>query len=148
MGCSSNPDGTFSIESIELHGEFKLATEDWNTVDLGSNGEAVIPNTPYVLKDKGSNMTLKDNASISNAKIVLDSSTKTMTVIDPAAVTDIEADSSPWFIVGRTIHADNYINVYTATGAPVASGSGDSRLPAPGFYIISNGLTATKVIVR
>lgn len=143
-----NPDGTFTIEDFKLHGEFKLATEDWNTVDLGSNGEAVIPNTPYALKDKGSNMTLKDNVSISNAKIVLNPSTKTMTVIDPAAVTDIEADSSPWSIVGRTIHADNYINVYTATGASVASGSGDIRLPAPGFYIISDGLTATKVIVH
>lgn len=143
-----NADGTFTIEDFNLHGEFKLATEDWHTVDLGSNGEVVVPNTPYALKDKGSNMTLKDNATISNAKIVLDLSTKTMTVIDPAAVTDIEADSSPWSIVGRTIHADKHIDVYTATGASVASGSGDIRLPSPGFYIISDGLTATKVIVR
>lgn len=143
-----NPDGTFSIESIDLHEQFKLATEDWNTIDLGSNGEAVIPNTPYVLKDKGANMTLKDNASISNAKIVLNPSTKTMTVIDPAAVNDIQVDGSRWSIVEHTIHADNYINVYTATGAPVASGSGDIRLPASGFYIVSDGLKATKVIIR
>lgn len=143
-----NPDGTFTIEDIKLQGEFKLATEDWNTIDLGSNGEAVVPNTPYALKDKGSNMTLKDNATISDAKIVLDLSTKTMTVIDLGAVTDIEADGTPWSIIGRAIHADQHIYVYTATGAPVASGSGDFRLPAPGFYIISDGLKATKVIVR
>ena len=71
-----------------------------------------------MLKDKGANMTLKDNASISNAKIVLNPSTKTMTVIDPAAVNDIQVDGSLWSIVEHTIHADNYINVYTATGAP------------------------------
>ena len=143
-----NPDGTFTIEEINLQGEFKLATEDWNTIDLGSNGEVVVPNAPYALKDKGSNMTLKDNATISNAKIVLDMSTKTMTVIDLGAVTDVEADGSPWAIVGRTIHADNHIDVYTATGSIAASGCGDLRLPAPGFYIISDGIKVTKVIVR
>lgn len=143
-----NPDGTFTIEDIKLQGEFKLATEDWNTVDLGSNGEAVVPNTPYALKDKGSNMSLKDNATISNAKIVLDPNTKTMTVIDLGAVTDIEADGTTWSIIGRAIHADRHVDVYTAAGATVASGSGDIHLPASGFYIISDGIKVTKVIVR
>ena len=71
-----------------------------------------------------------------------------MTVIDPAAVNDIQVDGSQWSIVERTIHADSFINIYTATGAPVASGSGDIRLPASGFYIVSDGLKATKVIIR
>lgn len=143
-----NSDGTFTIEDIDLHGEFKLATEDWNTIDLGSNGEAVIPDTPYALKDKGANMTLKDNVSISKAKIVLNPDTKTMTVIDPAAVTDIQVDSRTWSIIGQTIHTDKHIDVYTATGSIVASGCGVIRLPSLGFFIVFDGLKATKVIIR
>ncbi len=141
-------DGTFVIEDVNLSGKFKIATEDWKTVDLGSNGTDVTPNVPYVLKKVGSNMSLKDNVSISNAKITFDPKTLTMMVIDPASATDVVSDDIAWTINSLSIHADKHIEVYTALGSLIIAGRGDLSLPCPGFYIIVDGTHATKIIAR
>ncbi len=143
-----NQDGTFSIEGVNLRGQFKIATEDWKTIDLGSNGEAVVPGVPYALKKVGGNMTLKDNASITGAKVVFDPEALVMTVTDPGAVSDIEAGGRTWHVSGLSVYAESEVTVYSAVGTPVARGTGALALPAPGVYIVCDGAKAAKAVVR
>jgi hypothetical protein len=51
-------DGVYEInKSFELTGAFKVATEDWTTVNFGSNGNAIVAGTEYTMTS-GSNSNI------------------------------------------------------------------------------------------
>lgn len=106
-------DGTYTLELSSLNGEFKIATEDWNTVNLGGDGnnedikyvDAVIGNNTLY---KGSTVNLKANA-LENVKLTL-----TYTLGEESGILNIAANQGDvvtnWYFVGDyndyTIEAD------------------------------------------
>lgn len=144
---SSN--GTFFLDNIDITDAFKLATSDWKNVDLGGDDTPLELNKPYQLKDRGKNITVKDNQPLYNVFLTLDPTTKTLYVTDTAGTDDITPDyAQSWQITGRSISAPEQIEVYNATGMLVASGRGHIALPSAGFYIIVEKGNATKLIAR
>jgi len=142
-------DGTFSIDVTGLSGLFKIATGDWTTIDLGSNGSAVVPGEPYKLVDAGDNMALKDNQTIKTAHIAVNLQTKEMTVTDISGVGDITASESTcgFTVVGNTLMCHREVMVYTSTGVKVAEGTGEFAMQ-PGLYIVVENGTAHKIVLR
>lgn len=142
-------DGTFSLNNIDITDIFKLATDDWKTIDLGSNGSPVELNKPYLLKDTGGNISVKDNAPLYNVNLTLNLNTKTLLISGSQGVDDITFDNNhSWQINALHIIADKHVDVYTATGVLVASGRGTFNLPGAGLYIVVENGSAYKIIAK
>lgn len=149
MPLTLKSDGTYVLENISITQDFKLASEDWKTIDLGSNGEPLELNKLYQLKDVGGNISLKDNAPMHGVYLTFYPKNKTLLVSDKQGVSGITGDTSHrWVINGLSIEATEHIDVYTTTGALVASGRGHISLPGAGFYIVVENNSVSKIAAR
>ena len=78
--------GVYTISLDELSGVFKIATEDWSTVDLGGNaGDALTVGTPYALVENGANLAL--GSTVKNAVVTYNANEKTVTVTGDEVLT-------------------------------------------------------------
>ncbi len=74
----------YTIYVPELSGEFKIATSDWNTIDLGGSGNSPIQlGVVTPLSDRGANCTVA-GAPIAEATLTLDLPAKTLVITDPS----------------------------------------------------------------
>lgn len=76
---AGSEDGVYTVSLNELSGSFKVATEDWSTVNLGGNeGDVLTVGTPYALVENGAN--LKVDGTVKNAVVTYNAKEKTVTV--------------------------------------------------------------------
>ncbi len=146
-----NKTGVYSIENVDIDKEFKFATEDWKTIDLGGDGQTPVElNKEYQLVTPGQNLTIKDNQPLYGVKVEVNPNTKTLLISNDQGVDDIATEGSDhsWRITGLSISAPNHIDVYNAVGALVSSGRGHISLPAAGFYIVVEGNNVAKIAAR
>lgn len=145
----SSSDGVVYTATLSsLCDEFKIASEDWKTVDFGADDDntPVGYDVPYLLKEKGANMRLVENCN-SSCYLIFNMKERTLTVSkkmsgvgsvsDPAAV-NIRVE-------GHCIITDEPVCVYDLLGNRVASGNGTLPLPDRGLYIVVSRSASTKV---
>lgn len=144
-------DGMYVIEglSIEHTGEceFKVASSDWSTVDLGATeGSTFELGKVYTMTDHGKNISLP--RSIDNATIVFNPKEKTLLITDPAGVGGISAASKSYSVAGNQLTAHEAVDVYSISGVRVWSGVGTTTLQ-PSLYIVrtADG-AAAKIHIR
>ncbi len=143
-------DALFTLENIDITGRFKLATDDWRTIDLGgTEGTPAELNKTYQLVDVGANISIKDNKKLYNVKLSLNLKDKTLIISDKQGVGDINNElTHNWQLSGCRIYAPNPIAVYTTTGVLVVSACGEITLPTAGLYIIVENNIASKVLIK
>jgi hypothetical protein len=134
MKFQDKGNGIYQLNNVTIpsNSEFKVASADWKTVDMGSNGNEIVFNEPYLLNDD-----THDNIKISNgvtaAYIIFNYKEKTLLLTDhlDSAVSEIKIDTA----------TDS--NVYDLAGRIVAT-NGKTEGLSKGIYIV-NG---TKVLVK
>lgn len=76
---TDNGNGTYTLEqAITLKSDFKIASEDWKTINFGSAGEEAKIGTISVAA--GSNDNIKVSSAINATKIILDTNASTLTI--------------------------------------------------------------------
>ena len=76
---TDNGNGTYTLEqAITLQSDFKIASEDWKTINFGSAGEEAKIGTISVTA--GSNDNIKVSSAINATKIILDTNASTLTI--------------------------------------------------------------------
>lgn len=138
--------GNYYLDNVTLSGEFKIATEDWNTIDLGSNGERMRLNTPYKLVTSGPNITCRD--TVKNATFVFNPTDSTLTISSTSSVDGITTGDCEPTIAGRDVVCAMPFSVYTLSGVQLFGNVTSATLPSAGTYIIATPSGATKVLVR
>lgn len=136
----------YTITLPSLYGEFKFASSDWSTVDLGANETTNIITEGEEYQLMKSKQNLKLNEEIKDCSIYLDIKNNTVVISrEHSSVASIESEGM--MIDGRTVKADGPIYVYDLTGSLIASGYESVELE-PGIVIIVAGEKAKKAIVK
>ncbi|MCM1377709.1 MAG: CotH kinase family protein [Clostridium sp.] len=143
-----------NIYTITLPGldeEFKIATEDWKTVDLGASSATdksilrVVPGELYTMSDKGPNMTLS-KGSVGPCTLTVNLKDKTLLVDDGSTGIDSPEDDTIGIrIEGLEIYGHDELHLYTLTGLHIASGQRRLSVPAKGLYIVVSKGKAQKI---
>lgn len=131
-------EGVYEISLSEIAGRnysfsegarFKLATEDWTTVDLGAPQKMMTPEvgTPFPLQYRGENIIVPAGLG-SNHKLVLDLNDNTLTITNPSGVEAVEAGT------------DEVPEIYTVTGRRVTD------MTARGVYILRYSTRCVKIV--
>lgn len=143
-------DGSYSIDNLDIEAnescEFKIASEDWGTVDLGATPDVDLElGKVYTLTERGKNIKLP--RSIRQATMVLNPVEKTLLVTDASGVDAVITERN-FTIADCTLTATEHIDVYNISGTKVWSGVGATTL-LPSIYIVrtSDG-RAEKINVR
>lgn len=131
----------------ELSGEFKFATEDWSTIDLGAPKDTpttpAAPGVSYQLADHGANIPLTN--SLGACRLTVNIKNKTLLIEDKTlGITSPLADKG-LTITGRTIKCAGAIRVYNATGELVAEGKDNVQLPCSGLFVVVTGTGTYKL---
>lgn len=145
-------DGTYSMHLDTLEGEFKIATEDWTTVDYGAPTDTetrLKKHEPYFLSKIGANIKIHNDEVLNDVRVIFNPAAETLLVSDPSGVVDVESAARPWTVSGLTVTALSPVTVVTPDGRTAAMlGEGQAiSLPA-GLYIIISGSHASKVALR
>lgn len=126
---------TYTIYMDELSGEFKFATEDWKTIDLGTPDKTpVVPGKIIQLTAAGKNISLA--SPLKDCRLTLNIKDKTLLIEDKTlGIGETLADKGIT-ISGRTIKCSGAIRVFDAAGTLVVSGDDCVTVAKPGCYII------------
>lgn len=124
----SSEDGivyTLSGVSIEAGVEFKFATSDWSTVDLGGVSDMVL-DTVYTLSPGPNNCTVAE--SVSDVTITLNVEDNTVVLTTEGGIANIGVESA------KAVY-------YNLQGVEVAN-------PSNGIYLMRQGNKTSKVMVK
>lgn len=126
-----NSDGTWTFENINLCKDdyFKIASEDWTTVDYGADPKnaEIRPNEVFPLVKIGQNIKLPTDVSGYNLIFNPENETLLLTKEDYSAIQKIENNSTD-------------TEIYTISGARV------KNMHSPGIYILRQGGKTRKVV--
>lgn len=123
-------DSTYNVyylDNVTWSGEYKFASSDWSTIDLGSNGTSTIPfNSDYTLSRYGSDLNY--DSEVTARRILLDPSTRVVKIItsnyiEPGQEIDDDENAgypSGWSLNKNSVEISNYLNI---TGNPQNSDS-------------------------
>ncbi|MCM1152582.1 MAG: CotH kinase family protein [Muribaculum sp.] len=139
---------TAIIPSISTSDSFKIATEDWSTVDYGAPGDG---DTMFaigeinVMEKKGANITLPEN--LQDVRMSFNLTEGTLLIDnEESGVNSVVASNIS--MEGRVMTSDTPISVFTLSGMAVACESTRIELPTSGLYIIVHEGKATKLQVK
>ena len=137
---------TYTLTVQNLTGSWKIATEDWKTVDFGGyeGQETLAANQTHTLKPVGVN--LKMEYDMPTAYFTFNLPEGTLTVSDQSTVVGGIADNG-LSIAGRDVTSASPMEIYSISGQTVASGVTRATLE-PGIYIIVAGKEKIKAAVR
>lgn len=137
----------YEIPSISFDGQFKIATQDWYTIDLGIN-EAKDPikiGESYFAVAHGGNFTTPE--PLVNTKIYVNVETGEVFIGERQSGITKVSDNDIFSISGRHLSADNELKVYSVDGCLVAHGN-EITLPSSGLFIVVSEKRAVKIAVR
>lgn len=141
-------DGIYRIKNVSFTGEFKIATEDWQTIDLGSNGNLSKTGEKYYLTDKGQN--INHESTLENVVITLDLRDKSMLITQHSlsGIGDVyESPSiSPFTLNVNRLTSSVKMNVYNISGFLQAEGY--DIILSPGLYIVATTDSHTKILIK
>ena len=131
---AGSEDGVYTVSLDELSGSFKVATEDWSTVNLGGNeGDVLAVGTPYSLVENGANLAL--GSTVKNAVVTYNAKEKTVTVTGDEVLTYYmkhpwgTGEDADWSWKELTDNGDGSYSVvaaYGGTGVNVNTAASDA----------------------
>lgn len=124
--------GIYKIQNVESKGIntiYKIASEDWKTVDLGATEDnmSAEPEQNFNLIEKGKNINATNLAGLQNVNLVLDLNNKQLVYTQNSGTEQIE------------IPAGVATEIYTITGQKV------NEMTTPGIYILKYGNKTVKI---
>lgn len=137
----------YEIPSVSLEGQFKIATQDWYTVDLGMNvdNDPIKIGESYFAGAHGANFTAPE--PLVNTKIYVNVETGEIFIGERESGVENVSRDEFFLLSGRHITSENNLNVYSSAGYLVASGK-ETDLPSAGLYIVVSDNKAAKISVR
>lgn len=144
--------GTYTIHLDQLNGEFKIASEDWKTVDYGApkNDAPMLKlHETFGLEHQGANIKIANDEILKNVDMTFDPVNETLLVTDPSGIVDITAAHKAYSLDGNALTAHARATIHTIDGRTVAKlAAGSSTILQPGLYIVHTDKSTVKVVVR
>jgi hypothetical protein len=138
-------DNTYRLSNITFSGEFKIATEDWSTVNYGSNGAPAYLNQPYIMV-RNTNDNVHSGEDFNNVTVTFNSASGELLISDEAGVAMAVDDS--FAVDGNVVTYPGHITVYDIAGRVVVAGDTRVAIPSSGIYLVKYGDSVAKVIVK